>query len=431
MSVTAIVLAAGTSSRMGQPKQLLPFEGRSLVRRAAEAAVESQTRQTIVVTGAAREAVESELAGLAVMLVHNPDFAEGMSTSLRVGLNAVRPDADAAVVLLADQPFVGAAVVDALIERYERDRAKVVRPRYGGQPGNPVLWDRALFDELTAQTGDQGGRALLQQHRAEIAWVDLPDPSIQTDVDTPEAYASLTGSNLIPPAGAMSGAPTVETPVGAQFIAPPENIAPPVAVVPTEAVAPTESERDLEDGHQNGHPHIGGIRYCARCATPLEVRPVPYDNNREHPTCPSCGFVVWDDPKVAVLTVIPWEHGILLGLRRENPGGGLWSFPSGFVDRGEVVEEAARRETLEETGLHIELTGLVGVYSEPGNPVIVIAYAAEARGGTLRADDDLKELRGFPLDALPQLAFAHDTQIIRDWQAFRSRVIPVEPTTPR
>jgi 8-oxo-dGTP diphosphatase len=132
-------------------------------------------------------------------------------------------------------------------------------------------------------------------------------------------------------------------------------------------------------------------------------------------------LVVWDDPKVAALTLIEWEGGILLGLRREKPGLGRWSFPSGFVDRGEVVEEAALRETREETGLDVELTGLVGVYSEPGNPVIVIAYAADVRGGTLQADDDLLELRSFDPDHLPEMAFPHDTRIVEDWRAMRAR----------
>ena len=194
MNVTAIVLAAGTSSRMGQPKQLLQFEGKSLVRRAAEAAVDSKARQTIVVTGAGSAAVDAELAGLAVMLVHNPEFAEGMSTSLQAGLRAVRPEVDAVVVLLADQPFVTPEIVDGLIDLYERTGAKIVRPRYGeaaGQSG--ALGPSGLFAELMEQEGDQGGRALLQKYRDEIAWLELPDQGQQTDVDTPEAYASLTG----------------------------------------------------------------------------------------------------------------------------------------------------------------------------------------------------------------------------------------------
>ena len=395
MNVTAIVLAAGTSSRMGQPKQLLPYEGKSLVRRAAEAAIESKARQTIVVTGAANEQVDAELAGLAVMLVHNPEFADGMSTSLRAGLRAVRPEVDAVVVALADQPFVTSEIFDGLIDLYERSGAKIVRPRYGDQPGNPVLWDSSLFGELIALEGDQGGRALLREHVSEIAWLDLPDRGQQTDVDTPEAYTSLTG-NALPTTGTAS------------------------EVLAAHAEAPESPP--ASSGEAGGHPHVGDDRYCTRCATPLEARPVSHDGDRQHPVCPSCGWVAWNDPKVAVLTVISWDGGILLGKRTQNPGKGRWSFPSGFVDQGEVVEAAALREVREETGLDVAIAGLVGVYSEPGNAVIVIAYAAEPRGGSLRADDDLIELRGYDPDHLPPMAFPHDTRIVQDWLALRARL---------
>lgn len=388
MNVAAIVLAAGASTRMGRPKQLLQLEGMSLVRRAVEAAVSSKARQTIVVTGAGSQEVDAELAGLTVLLVHNPEYADGMSTSLRAGLRAVRPEVDAVVVTLADQPFVTSEIVDALIDLYERTGAKIVRPRYGDQPGNPVLWDNSMFEELMAQEGDQGGRALLQQHASEIAWLELPDLGQQTDVDTPEAYARLTGAPLAP-ADAGQG---------------------------REDATSGEAHAGL------GHPHVGGNRYCTRCATPLVVKPVDYDAGKEHQVCPACGYVVWADPKVAVLTVIGWEGGILLGRRTQNPGKGRWSFPSGFVDRGEVVEAAALREVQEETGLEVEITGLVGVYSEPGNPVIVIAYAAEPRGGALRAEDDLVELQAFAPRQLPEMAFPHDRRIVDDWLAWMKRM---------
>ena len=374
MSIVAIILAAGSSSRMGRPKQVLPLGGKSLVRWSAEAATGSRAATTIVVTGAAGDAVGMELAGLSVQIVHNPDYAQGMSTSLRAGLRAAPADAEAAIVLLADQPFVDAGVVDGLIGLYEQQRPPIVRPRYDGQPGNPVLWDRSLFDELLAQTGDQGGRSVLHQHAKEIVWLDLPDARVQLDVDTPEAYASLTAS---------------ETP-------------------PT-----TESSQP--------HPHDNALRYCQRCATPLELRPVRFDNNRPHPTCPACGFIVWSDPKVAVLAVIPWEGGVLLGKRTQDPGKGGWSFPSGFVDRGEPLEEALTREVQEETGLVVDITGLVGVYSARGNPVVVVAYAVEPRGGTLVGEDDLTDLCGFPTDRLPEMAFQHDERIVRDWLALRER----------
>jgi ADP-ribose pyrophosphatase YjhB (NUDIX family) len=161
--------------------------------------------------------------------------------------------------------------------------------------------------------------------------------------------------------------------------------------------------------------------YCQRCATPLQMLPNSHDNGRIHPTCPACGFVVWHDPKVAVLAVVPWEGGILLGRRTEHPGVGKWSFPSGFVDRGEPVEAALRREVLEETGLSIDILGLVGVYSARGNPTVVIAYAVEPTGGTLVGLDDLRDLQGYSTDALPEMAFAHDERIVRDWLAFRAR----------
>jgi CTP:molybdopterin cytidylyltransferase MocA/ADP-ribose pyrophosphatase YjhB (NUDIX family) len=401
MKVAAVVLAAGTSSRMGQPKQLLPYAGKSLVRRAVEAAVGSRAHQTIVVTGAAREQVEHELSGLAVMLVHNPAFADGMSTSLRAGLRAIRPEVDAVIVMLADQPFIDAGVVDGLIDRYRQSGAKIVRPRYGDVPGNPVLWDSSHIAALMAQEGDQGGRSLMQAHSSQIAWLELPDAAQQTDVDTPEAYALLTGA---PPAPVSEAAAPADQHAAAGGHATDESNA--TAPVPDSA---------------SSHPHVGGLRFCARCASSLETRPVPYDNHREHPVCPACGFVVWEDPKVAALTVVPWEGGVLLGMRNQNPGKGRWSFPSGFVDRGERVEDAARRETHEETGLEVDITGLVGVYSAPGNPVIVIAYAAEVTGGTLRAADDLSELRAYDPGSLPELAFAHDERIIRDWQALVAR----------
>src|SRR3979411_2302349 len=112
--------------------------------------------------------------------------------------------------------------------------------------------------------------------------------------------------------------------------------------------------------------------YCLVCGTALEAR---HHEDRERPTCPSCGFIHYLDPKVAVAVVLGDERGVLLCRRLIDPGSGLWSFPAGYVNRGEVLEEAAVREVLEELGLAVKLRGIVGVYSERGEPVVLVVYA--------------------------------------------------------
>jgi ADP-ribose pyrophosphatase YjhB (NUDIX family) len=124
------------------------------------------------------------------------------------------------------------------------------------------------------------------------------------------------------------------------------------------------------------------------------------------------------DPKVAVAVVLGNTDGVLLGKRRVDPGAGRWSFPAGYVNRGEVLEEAAVREVLEEIGLAVRLTGVVGVYSEPGEPVVLIVYSGEIEAGEPMADErEVSEVRRFPLDRLPDdLAFPHDRRVLADWK---------------
>src|SRR5919109_4618965 len=109
--------------------------------------------------------------------------------------------------------------------------------------------------------------------------------------------------------------------------------------------------------------------YCLQCGTPLELR---LQEDRQRPTCPNCGFIHYLDPKVAVAVVLGDADGVLLGRRGIDPGSGRWSFPAGYVNRGEVLEEAAEREVFEELGLVVRLTGLVGAYSERGQPVVLV-----------------------------------------------------------
>ena len=157
-------------------------------------------------------------------------------------------------------------------------------------------------------------------------------------------------------------------------------------------------------------------RYCAGCGNTLEMKSL---EGTVRPVCPQCGRVVYYDPKVAATAVVE-RAGLVLMLRRAvETGYGLWSLPGGYVDRGEVVEQAAAREVLEETGLQVKINGLVGLFSEEGHPVVVAAYAAEETGGKLEAGQEALELGFYPLDALPTLAFPRDRLILARWQSLR------------
>lgn len=158
-------------------------------------------------------------------------------------------------------------------------------------------------------------------------------------------------------------------------------------------------------------PDLG---YCPTCATPLVAR---FHEDRDRPTCPACGFIRYFDPKVAVAVVLGDQGGVLLGRRNIDPARGRWSFPAGYVNRGEPLEEAAVREVMEELGVAVRLTQLVGVYSARGDPVVLVVYAGVVEQGEPRADGhEVSEVRRFPLDALPQPAFRHDSQVLSDWQ---------------
>jgi ADP-ribose pyrophosphatase YjhB (NUDIX family) len=133
--------------------------------------------------------------------------------------------------------------------------------------------------------------------------------------------------------------------------------------------------------------------------------------------CSLCKTVAFEDPKVAVGVVVEMDGGIVLGKRAHEPMLGAWSFPSGFVDAGEVLEDAAVREVEEETGLKVQLERLLGVYSRAGERVVFIAYAGRPVGGTLAAGEECFEVKTFPPDALPELAFPNDTAILDAWRS--------------
>ncbi len=191
--IAALVLAAGRSTRMGGPNKLLAeIGGRPLVRITAEHVLASGARPVVVVTGHQREAVEAALAGLSVSTVHNSNFADGLSASLKAGIAALPNDVDGVVVCLGDMPQVEAGLIDRLIAAFDPERgALIVVPTIEGKRGNPVLWSRRFFAELMAIEGDVGARHLITQYAEAVVEVPAPTQGALLDIDTPEALRAL------------------------------------------------------------------------------------------------------------------------------------------------------------------------------------------------------------------------------------------------
>jgi len=195
VKIAALILAAGRSERMGGPNKLVAtINGKPLVRIVAEAALASRASPVTVVTGHGAPAVGAALADLDVAVVHNPDYAAGLSTSLVAGIAALPKDADGVIVLLGDMPRIDAATIDRLIAALNPARGvHIVVPTYGGERGNPVVWSAAYFDALRMVTGDAGGRRLIAANGEAVATVEC-DSAVAVDVDTPEALAALGGT---------------------------------------------------------------------------------------------------------------------------------------------------------------------------------------------------------------------------------------------
>jgi molybdenum cofactor cytidylyltransferase len=191
--IAAVVLAAGRSTRMGAINKLIAeIGGKPLVRIAAEQALASRAKPVIVVTGHERERVEAALAGLPVRFVNNPDYAEGLGTSLKAGIAAVPADADGAIVCLGDMPQVDSELINRLIAAFDPERgALVVVPTFDGWRGNPVVWSRRFFHDLMSIAGDIGARYLIGSYAEAVVEVPVAGEAALTDVDTPESLSAV------------------------------------------------------------------------------------------------------------------------------------------------------------------------------------------------------------------------------------------------
>jgi molybdenum cofactor cytidylyltransferase len=194
MNIAAIVLAAGRSSRMGRNKLLELIDGKPMVARVAETALESGAAcPVIAVTGFEADQITAALRGLDVTIVNNPDFEQGLSTSLRAGLAALPPDCEGVVILLGDMPQIEPSDIGALIVA-AKDRNAICVPVNAGKVGNPILWGAAYFPEMMQLTGDAGAKQLLAKHPECIVEVPIASDRIFTDIDTPSDLARLTKS---------------------------------------------------------------------------------------------------------------------------------------------------------------------------------------------------------------------------------------------
>jgi len=188
--VAAVVLAAGSSTRMGRNKLLLDLGGETLVRRAVRAAVGAGVDQVVVVLGHEEPRVRAELYGLPCSPVVNPDHAEGAGTSVRTGVRQVAAGTGAIVVVLADMPFVTAEMIATLVTRYRETGAPLVASHYGDVQAPPTLYDRALFEELLQIPGERCAKQVVRRHESEAAVVSWPESALR-DIDVPADYEGV------------------------------------------------------------------------------------------------------------------------------------------------------------------------------------------------------------------------------------------------
>lgn len=187
-----IILAAGASTRMGSPKQLLTYKGRSLLLNMVSVAAGTGFHPVIVVTGANADSLEKEIEGRGVHIINNSGWKEGIASSIRTGILALEknfPFADGVILMVCDQPYISSALLKELYTTQQQTGKPIVAATYSGINGTPVLFHKTLFPELLALKGDKGAGKILQQQKDLVATVSFPQGGI--DIDTPENFETL------------------------------------------------------------------------------------------------------------------------------------------------------------------------------------------------------------------------------------------------
>ena len=186
--LSAIILAAGESKRMGKPKQLLPLGKSTLLEQAIDNLLNSSVDETIVVLGHKAEEITEKIANKPVKVVINPDYQQGMSTSIVAGLIMVDPRSQAVMLALGDQPLVTSRTINQLIEAFNKNRKGIAVPTYRGRRGHPIIFDIKYKAELFKLKGDIGGREIIQNHPKDVFMVAVDSESVISDIDTQEDY---------------------------------------------------------------------------------------------------------------------------------------------------------------------------------------------------------------------------------------------------
>lgn len=189
--ISAVILAAGMSTRMGSPKQLLKLGDRTLIRIVTENVLASSVDEVLVVTGYLEHQVSDAIKDLPVKTLINPRYEQGQGTSLAVGVKALNVHTSAFLVFMVDQPFITASLINTVVGEFKKRSCLVLRPVYNDQPGHPVIFSYDLSDRLKQLEGDEGARQVLKKLGNKVDYFPVRDQAAIFDIDTPEIYNSL------------------------------------------------------------------------------------------------------------------------------------------------------------------------------------------------------------------------------------------------